>query len=282
MQKVLQVDPRDNVLIALTDLKQGEEVQFNGSKYSLASRVPAKHKFAMKELPAGADVMMYGVLVGKTTQPVQRGEALTVNNLKHEALPFHQKTREFHWDPPDISRWKERKFLGYRRSDGQVGTRNYWIVVPLVFCENRNILNLKQAFEEELGFTIPIQYRQQVAELAQLYREGKSDQIKTHAAAQNDHATRRDRLFNNVDGIRFLLHEGGPTLLGRFLAHGALDELFLTVAPQIAGHLPQSIRPSIVEAVEFLPETAPWFDLLSVKQHAQHVYLRYRYAGARR
>jgi len=42
-------------------------------------------------------------------------------------------------------------FLGYRRSDGQVGTRNYWLVVPLVFCENRNIIVLKQAFEEELA-----------------------------------------------------------------------------------------------------------------------------------
>jgi altronate hydrolase len=209
MQKVLQLDARDNVLIALTDLKQGEEVQFNGSKYSLASRIAAKHKFAMEDLPAGADVMMYGVLVGKTTQPVHRGEALTVSNLKHEALPFHGKTAELHWHPPDVSRWKQRKFLGYRRSDGHFGTRNYWIVVPLVFCENRNILNLKQAFEEELGFAAPIQYRHQVAELAQLYREGKSDQIKTHAAAQTGHPRQRDKLFKNVDGIRFLLHEGG-------------------------------------------------------------------------
>jgi altronate hydrolase len=48
-----------------------------------------------------------------------------------------------------------------------------------------------------------------VAELAQLYREGKSDQIKTHAAAQTGHPRQRDKLFKNVDGIRFLLHEGG-------------------------------------------------------------------------
>lgn len=209
MQKVLQLDPRDNVLIALTDLKQGEEVQFNGSQYLMVSRVPAKHKFATEDLPIDAKVSMYGVLVGKTTQPVRRGEALTTGNLKHEALPFHEKTRAFHWYPPDVSRWKQRKFLGYRRSDDQVGTRNYWIVVPLVFCENRNILNLKQAFEEELGFTAPIQYRQQVAELAQLYREGKRDRIKTHAAPENGHGSQRERLFKNVDGIRFLLHEGG-------------------------------------------------------------------------
>jgi len=209
MQKVLQLDPSDNVLIALTDLKPGEEVQFNGSQYSLVSRVPAKHKFATEDLTPGSRVTMYGVLVGKTTQTVRRGEVLTLTNLKHEALPFREKTGEFHWKVPDVSSWKERKFLGYRRSDGQVGTRNYWIIVPLVFCENRNILNLKQAFEEELGFTAPVQYRQQVAELARLYREGKNDQIKIDAVPANGHGSQREKLFRNVDGIRFLLHEGG-------------------------------------------------------------------------
>lgn len=209
MRNVLQLDPRDNVLIALKDLQQGETVEFNGSKYSLASRVPAKHKFATTDLPAGSDVTMYGVLVGKTLQPVGRGEALTLANLHHEALPYQERSGDFLWSAPDVSRWKQRTFLGYRRSDGQVGTRNYWIVVPLVFCENRNILNLKQAFEEELGFTPQRNYRQQVAELAQLYREGKTGQIKSQPLPSNGRSTVSKRLFQNLDGIRFLLHEGG-------------------------------------------------------------------------
>jgi len=209
MQKVLQLDPRDNVLIALADLREGDTVEFDGSTYSLTSRVPAKHKFATTDLPVGSSVIMYGVLVGKTFQPVRKGEALTLANLKHEALPYHEKTQDFHWKRPNVSRWEQRKFVGYRRSDGQIGTRNYWIVVPLVFCENRNILNLKQAFEEELGFATPQLYRQQVAELAQLYREGKTEEIKTHALPQNGHGQTSKKLFRNLDAIRFLLHEGG-------------------------------------------------------------------------
>src|SRR5581483_7498854 len=208
MRQVLQLDLRDNVLIALTDLKQGEAVEFSGAKYSLVSNIPAKHKFAIEDLPAGSEVTMYGVLVGKTWQPVRRGELLTVRNLRHEATPFHEKLRQFHWTPPDVSRWKSRRFLGYRRSDGQVGTRNYWIVVPLVFCENRNILNLKQAFEEELGFAAPPAYRRQVAELARLYREGKKPQVPTADTQPQESAPSR-KLFPNVDGIRFLMHEGG-------------------------------------------------------------------------
>src|SRR6202040_100721 len=57
------------------------------------------------------------------------------------------------------------------------GTRNYWVVLPLVFCENRNIGVLKQAFEEELGFAAPQVYRQQVAELVRLYRAGRTNEI---------------------------------------------------------------------------------------------------------
>ena len=207
--RVLQLDPRDNVLIALTDLKQGESVNFNGGSYQLVSNVRAKHKFATTDLAPGASVIMYGVLVGKAVNTIRRGELLTVGNLHHEAAAYHQKTEPFHWNAPDVSRWQRRKFLGYHRPDGQVGTRNYWLVVPLVFCENRNILNLKQAFEEELGFAPPQRYRRQVAELVRLYREGKTREIGEPTAAAEEKARPASSLFPNLDGVRFLVHEGG-------------------------------------------------------------------------
>ncbi len=175
MQKpVLQLDTRDNVLIALSDLRQGQQVAFNGGVYELATDVPAKHKFATVDLAAGDKVIMYGVLVGEATKPIRRGEVVTPLNLHHQAAPFHEKTGSCHANLPDVSRWRSRTFMGYRRADGQAGTRNYWLVVPLVFCENRNIAVLKQAFEEELGFAAPQIYRRQVAEFVKLYREGRA------------------------------------------------------------------------------------------------------------
>jgi altronate hydrolase len=134
---------------------------------------------------------------------------LTVSNIQHQAAPFREHSGDFHWSPPDVSRWKNRTFLGYRRSDGQVGTRNYWLVVPLVFCENKNIQVLKQAFEEELGFAAPQVYRRQVAQLARLYREEKMDKVDLHAPLAHADPVPADRLFQNIDGVRFLLHEGG-------------------------------------------------------------------------
>ncbi|MBZ5651006.1 MAG: altronate dehydratase family protein [Acidobacteriia bacterium] len=207
--RVLQLDSRDNVLIALTDLNQGEQIEFAGRTYPLVSSVPAKHKFATQDLAAGAGVIMYGVLVGQAAKAVSRGERLTTSNVQHQTSDFHEQSAQYRWEPPDVSRWKDRSFLGYARPDGQVGTRNYWLVVPLVFCENRNIGVLKQAFEEELGFAAPQIYRRQVAELAKLYREGKLDAAGSRSPSGNGPEPRPSRVFENIDGIKFLLHEGG-------------------------------------------------------------------------
>ncbi len=208
-RSVLQLDPRDNVLIALTTLPPGERVEFEGQFYTLPKKVPAKHKFAMRNLAIGDDVMMYGVLVGRAVKPIAAGELLTTGNIQHQAAPFHEQSGEFHWPLPDVSRWQHHTFLGYHRSDGQVGTRNYWLVVPLVFCENKNIQVLKQALEEELGFAAPQVYRRQVAELAKLYRAGQTEDLNPLALSADAAPAQRSRLFENVDGIRFLLHEGG-------------------------------------------------------------------------
>jgi altronate hydrolase len=208
-RSVLQLDSRDNVLIALTDLKAVEPVEFGRQTYTLCNDVPAKHKFAMRGLDIGDEIIMYGVLVGRAVKPIAAGELLTTGNIQHGATPFHEQSVEYQWAPPDVSSRKEQTFLGYRRSDGQVGTRNYWLVVPLVFCENKNIQVLKQALEEELGFAAPQLYRRQVADLARLYREGQQEKIDAPVLLPDVAPTQRSPLFENIDGIRFLLHEGG-------------------------------------------------------------------------
>jgi altronate hydrolase len=78
-----------------------------------------------------------------------------------------------------------------------------------VFCENRNIAALKQAFEEELGFAPRPIYRQQVEDLIRLYRAGRVEEIQKHGAGGSIGRTARSRLFPSLDGIKFLMHEGG-------------------------------------------------------------------------
>jgi altronate hydrolase len=206
---VLQLDSRDNVLVALTPLRKGELIPFSGDTYSLLSDIPAKQKFVTRDLQPGDQVIMYGGLVGTATAPIRRGDLLSTRNIRHAASDFHASTDSARWTPPDISAWRERTFLGYHRRDGQVGTRNYWLVIPLVFCENRNLGVLKQAFEEELGFALPQIYRRQVAELVRLYREGKSEELKNFQFVQDKGVSTAPKVFRNIDGIKFLAHEQG-------------------------------------------------------------------------
>ena len=81
MQRVLQLDPRDNVLIALDNLKKGEAIAFGGTEVPLVTDIPAKQKFPTQDLAVGDRVTMYGVLVGKAFKPVQRGELLSTGIL---------------------------------------------------------------------------------------------------------------------------------------------------------------------------------------------------------
>jgi riboflavin biosynthesis pyrimidine reductase len=82
-------------------------------------------------------------------------------------------------------------------------------------------------------------------------------------------------LLKREFGIELLVHEGGPTVFGEFIAARLIDELFLTVAPQIAGRRDGDHRLSIAGPASFLPATAPWFSLASVKRGSSHLLLRY-------
>jgi altronate hydrolase len=206
---VMQLDPSDNVLIALRNLRAGERIRFSDREHVLVSDVPAKHKFATEEIPLDGNVVMYGVLIGKAREPIRAGEAVTTRNTQHDSSSFHESSQSFRWTPPDVRRWAGETFLGYHRSDGQVGTRNYWLVVPLVFCENRNIEVMKQAFEEELGFAPPKIYRQQVADLVRRYRSGNFHEGSRQGAEPGPETPSRAKLFENIDGVKFLIHQGG-------------------------------------------------------------------------
>jgi altronate hydrolase len=206
--KFLKIHPSDNVLVALTDLKAGEKISYNGTAVTLVDEVPAKHKFVEKAMQPDDEIIMYGVLVGKAMKPIAAGGAIGTHNVKHKSSSFSGKTKSFQWQAPDVSKWKDKVFMGFHRKDGQVGTANYWVVIPMVFCENRNVNMIRQAFEEELGFAKPDAYKDYVRELVKLYQEGKTQNING-ITLQASTSNGRSKIFKNIDGIKFLTHEGG-------------------------------------------------------------------------
>jgi altronate hydrolase len=210
--KTLKIHPKDNIEVALIDLKAGDVVTSGVSQIILLNDVAAKHKFALVDFNPGDEVIMYGVLVGKAVLPIKTGEVVTTQNIKHASGDYELGDRKTNWLIPDTTAWKNRTFNGYHRADGSVGVSNYWLVIPLVFCENRNVQVIQDAFAKELGYlndTSP--ERNHVKQLVKLYRSGKnaSDILESDLSIETITLTEDEKIFPNVDGIKFLNHSLG-------------------------------------------------------------------------
>ncbi len=202
----LMIHPNDNVLVALKDLSSGTPVSFNSYDFTVQENIAAKHKFFVRNMSTGDDVIMYGVLVGKVQSDILQGQAMTTANTKHAAGKYGYRNVQYKWQPPDVSKFVHKTFNGYKRKDGRVGTANYWLFIPLVFCENRNLDVIKEALWNELGYAVTDRYKHFTRQLFQAYKSGEDiDTISLNPAYKND----QERFFKNVDGIKFLNHTGG-------------------------------------------------------------------------
>jgi len=206
----LKIHPDDNVAVALQQLKTGTEINLKDLNFIIAEDIQAKHKFALEPLQPGAEVYMYGILVGKATQFIPQGGLLSVNNLEHATSNFALGKRELEWNKPIVNDFAGKTFNGFHRADGSVGTANYWLVIPLVFCENRNIDVLKEALAKKLGYKKAASYENEVDQLINLYNTGQTAEAILNADLQDSKENPAGtRLFKNIDGIKFLNHTLG-------------------------------------------------------------------------
>ena len=195
MKKLLQINPSDNCLVALKDLEPGSYEYDNNQQIDIIEKIPAKHKVTILDLPKGSIVKMYGVSVGTASTDIASGQLLTTQNLVHLADPATIQASNYHWTPPNNSSFKNSTFLGYHRNDGKVGTANYWLFIPLVFCENRNLRIIEETLNKALGYKKENDYLSYAKSLL--------------GASSHEIETKTNQVFNNVDGIRFLYHDGG-------------------------------------------------------------------------
>lgn len=201
----LRIHPQDNVLVALKDLASGTSFLIEDEQITLPQDVAAKHKFFSNDLHSGDDVIMYGTLVGKVQTDISKGALMTTANTTHAARAYTFNGFNYQWDHPDISGFAQRTFKGYKRSNGRAGTANYWLFVPTVFCENRNMDVIKNALQKELGYAVSDKYNGFTRELMKAYKDGEDlNQIDLTPSANGN-----GRFFKNVDGIKFLNHSGG-------------------------------------------------------------------------
>lgn len=194
--KFLKIHAADNVLVALADHEAGQEVDAEDSLI-LKEAVKQKHKIVTRNLAKGEKIIMYGVPVGTANEDLEAGTVITIHNVTHFAEEVTLNADlDFKWTPPKVEKWKNRTFDGYHRPDGKVGTANYWLFVPLVFCENRNLKVIEEALTKGLGYYKPNSYEAYVRNA--VLNESNDQQDVTE-----------DRVFKNIDGIKFLYHHGG-------------------------------------------------------------------------
>jgi altronate hydrolase len=202
----LKIHPADNVVVALRDLDAGTVINTGSEQITLVDKIPAKHKVMLKDFNLGDEVIMYGVLVGKAKEKISCGGLMTTKNISHAAGDYAWRGATPQWSAPDVEKFRNRTFKGYLRSDGRVGTANYWLFIPTVFCENRNLDVIREALHNELGYSVTAGYKQKVKKLLQEFRSG-SDLLEADLSVGNEPAS--SRVFKNIDGIKFLNHQGG-------------------------------------------------------------------------
>lgn len=205
-RNILQIHPADDLIVALRPLKAGDAVRLNGTTWTLCDDIGAKHKFAARDFAAGELVKMYGVTVGRTTQAIAAGALVHTHNLQHATDAFGGKQRDLGWSPPDVSPWRNRTFAGYKRREGRSGTANHWIVIPLVFCENRNLAFLREALQTELGYRKTGPYQQFVRRMVETNKTSRAKGDIEALAFDFAEAAKPAPLFPHVDGVKFLEH----------------------------------------------------------------------------
>ena len=151
MAKYLHINPADNVAVALEDLQKGTVATFpDAAAVTLLEDIPRGHKFTLRSLSEGENVIKYGYPIGHVIRDAAAGTLVDHSSIKTNLSGILDYT----YEPSlvEIPPAKEKRtFMGFRRSDGQVGVRNQIWVVPTVGCVNGIISELVKRFSEEIA-----------------------------------------------------------------------------------------------------------------------------------
>ncbi|CUJ49025.1 UxaA family hydrolase [Achromobacter kerstersii] len=128
--RVIRLHPRDDVVIAVTQLIGGTQVP--SERLTVSGLVPAGHKVATRAISAGEAVRRYGQIIGFASQPIQPGQHVHSHNLTiGDFTRDHDYSVESH---PTAYVAEPAAFQGIVRSDGRVATRNYIGILTSVNC----------------------------------------------------------------------------------------------------------------------------------------------------
>jgi altronate hydrolase len=156
----IHLHPQDNVAIAKTDLEANTTLELDERQILLRQSIPTGHKVALREIAEGEPVYRYGQVIGFASRIILPGEHVHTHNLSLEighrlsqiaAQADRRSSIRVHPRPSafQFSESKPCTFLGYRRTDGWAGTRNYIAVISTVNCSAHAAREIARHFTPE-------------------------------------------------------------------------------------------------------------------------------------
>ena len=147
--RFIKINENDNIAVALAPLKKGEKILLDNRKISLLENIQQGHKFALKDISKGEDIIKYGLPIAQATEDIREGSWVHTHNVKTKL----SENTSFEYKPSfrenKISK-KKKYFKGYKRVDGRVAIRNEIWIVPVVGCVNATAKNLEKKFSSQL------------------------------------------------------------------------------------------------------------------------------------
>ena len=149
-QTFIKINPHDSVVVCLQPKKKGDVIEIDGKTITVNQDTPAGHKILLADTPKGTDIIKYGYPIGHAKEDLKAGDWINENNLKTNLAG----TLSYTYNPVDEQldiKHENRTFKGYRRKNGDVGTRNEIWIVPTVGCVNGIAEKLAAKLRKETG-----------------------------------------------------------------------------------------------------------------------------------
>src|SRR5688572_3550580 len=142
------VNPADNVAVVKRETYSDLEVTLSdGSLLRLLGAVPPGHRFATRDISAGSFVLQFGQPIG-TSLGIRAGEQITHENMTNDVPIVRDLAENLETPPPDYLPEAERAtFMGFRRPDCRVGTRNHGLIVPTGMCASQEAQQISMMAE---------------------------------------------------------------------------------------------------------------------------------------
>jgi arabinonate dehydratase len=142
------VDAKDNVAVVKAETTPGLEVATaDGSVIVVKASVPAGHRFATRDISKGEFVLQYGHPIG-TSLGIKEGEFITHDNMTNDVPIVRNLLENLYTPPPQyIDESARSTFMGFRRRDGRVGTRNHVLIVPTSMCASHEAQQISMMAE---------------------------------------------------------------------------------------------------------------------------------------